>query len=297
MKKSLLLILFAASHSLSAQFDNMNFEQTALNYVLSKVPATNNAWQVGAPQKTLFTTAHSAPNVIVTSLTNPYPVNDTSYFLIKHAAGPGFTTPHTVSIDGWYYVDSDNPDVGTIEFSPNNGVFWINLISPPPPYNQYVQWGTQPLLFGNSGGWKNFNVYFAQLGPAFNIQYGDTVVYRFSFKTDALQTNQDGLMYDNFIFEDYTEGVEEFRANSIRTHTFPNPATDKLTIDFVNDCMQPHQLDVYNSMGAKSHSVKLLSSGDHIDLDVSDYPAGAYLYKLHNTENGKVATARFIKTN
>ena len=56
----------------------------------------NNSWQVGAPQKSLFTSALTPPNVIVTDTINPYLINDTSIFSLTFLAGPGFTNPDNV---------------------------------------------------------------------------------------------------------------------------------------------------------------------------------------------------------
>ena len=42
----------------------------------------HNIWQIGAPHKTVFSAAYTAPNVIITDTVNHYPVNDTSVFTI-----------------------------------------------------------------------------------------------------------------------------------------------------------------------------------------------------------------------
>ena len=79
MKKLLLLIsltvVSATSFGQWEYIDNydMNFEDTAsLNHHLRIDSLTNhnNLWQVGSPQKTVFTSASSLPNVIVTDTAN-----------------------------------------------------------------------------------------------------------------------------------------------------------------------------------------------------------------------------------
>ena len=91
----------------------------------------NNSWHIGPPTKTVFTSANSLPNVIVTDLDNSYPPSDTSVFIIKNVAdGGGFEWPHTAILAGYYYVNSDTlTDFGSIEFSPDNGITWIDMIN------------------------------------------------------------------------------------------------------------------------------------------------------------------------
>ena len=45
--------------------------------IIDTVNFRQNIWQVGKPNKSVFTSAMSAPNVIVTDTLNPYPPSDT----------------------------------------------------------------------------------------------------------------------------------------------------------------------------------------------------------------------------
>ncbi len=239
MKK--LLLLFSLTLVTAASFGqwelegnyDLTFEDTSrLNHLLFDITSNpNNIWQIGAPQKTIFTGAYSAPNVIVTDTVNPYPANDTSIFTIMNVTlGGGFVAPHTVVLGGEYYVNSDTiTDFGKIEFSPDNGINWVDLLTDT-IYASLYYWNTpKPTLTGNSNGWQNFFVNIAGLGPVFNIQNGDTVLYRFTFISDSIQTNKDGLMFDNLHYEDYFEGIEEIQNDNLISIS-PNPASDELRI-------------------------------------------------------------------
>ena len=43
----------------------------------------SNIWQIGEPSKTLFSSARSNPNALVTDTLNNYPVNDSSSFIVR----------------------------------------------------------------------------------------------------------------------------------------------------------------------------------------------------------------------
>ncbi len=97
MKKHLILLAMSSLPGLSmGQLDFFDYtitfddSQEIEHLYIDTVSNPNNIWQVGIPQKTIFTDAYSPPNVIVTDTTNPYPVNDTSVFMIPHLADNGF---------------------------------------------------------------------------------------------------------------------------------------------------------------------------------------------------------------
>ena len=45
---------------------------------------SNNVWQIGKPQKIIFDSAATAPNVIVTDTVNYYPPNNNSIFIVGY---------------------------------------------------------------------------------------------------------------------------------------------------------------------------------------------------------------------
>ena len=168
-----------------------------------------NIWQIGLPQKTLLNTAWSSPKVIITDTINTYPVNDTSSFTIESTAIEASSSINwsNFSLQFHYFVDSDTlSDFGLIEFSPDNGITWIDIINDP-FYSAYLEWvvnndvGGLPVLTGASGGWMEANVNMRQLGVFLDIQPGTVFMWRFSFVSDAFQNNRDGLMYDNILVE------------------------------------------------------------------------------------------------
>src|SRR3954469_1937573 len=282
MKKHIFFTAFLICLSIRS-FGQMNYEINFdtpfnLNHLfINPAGSQPNKWQIGTPKKKIFKSAYSSPKVIVTDTLNSYPIKDTAVFIVKNTANAGFTTPHTVILSGRYYVNSDSlSDIGSIEFSPNNGKMWIDLINPGSSYSSYIHWssGIVPVLTGNSNEWKHFSVQLAQLGPILNIKYGDTVLYKFTFRSDAIQTNKDGLMYDNLNFEDYLESVPEIQNDNLIS-IYPNPSSEQLIISEIEkgDCPT---VQILNSIGQVVYAENCFQAGT---INISELNNGMYYLK------------------
>jgi len=249
MKKLLfsLALTFLAATSFGQWMWEINFEDTATLHrvVINSALNPHNVWQIGHPSKTLFHSANSNPNAIVTDTANPYPVNDTSSFTIIHIAEMGWTSGYPkVDIGGWYSVNSDTlTDYGYIEFSANHGNTWYRVDN----YEGYCTWGAVedlPTFTGNSNGWKHF--YYCLQVPV-TVNYGDTILYRFTFISDGVQTNKDGLMFDDLHFEDWAEGIHEIQNNEMISIS-PNPVSDELRVQR-NQVTGHPEIKVVNFLG------------------------------------------------
>lgn len=264
---------------------DIDFEDTTtLNRVIiDTVSNPNNIWQIGHPDKTVFVSSNSDPNSIVTDTTNTYPTNNTSSFMIVHIASLGwmFTYPK-VDIGGYYFVNSDSlTDYGLIEFSADMGNTWFRADSS----EGYCTWGAVeelPVFTGNSNGWKHF--YYCLQVP-FSVNWGDTILYRFTFISDSIQTNKDGLMFDDLHFEDWAEGIPEFQNNDLIS-VFPNPASNELRIH-INDVTGKMKIQVFNYMG-----IILYENANYNGqaLDTYYFINGVYLLKFSDENSCAVKT-------
>lgn len=278
---------------------NIDFEDTSQYFriEIDTISNSENIWQIGAPQKAIFTSAYSVPNAILTDTANPYPVNDTSMFVVKHlSVCGGFQWSHTVILSGKYQIDSDTlNDFGTIEFSPDNGNTWVDLLTDTTYLNQgcYSWWSEEPTLTGKSPGWADFYAWVAGFGQVFNIQPFDTVQYRFRFISDSVQTNKDGLMYDNLHFEDWFEGIKNIQ-NQLVSKSFPNPTKDIITIEFENIDNSPFEVAVYNESGSKI-LLKKTTNQSSLELDLRHISAGIYYYRLTNLKSREISFGKIVK--
>lgn len=267
-----LSLIFSLNFAKAQTIFILSFEDPMLfNHVI--IPTNpNNKWEIAAPQKTLFTSAFSPTNVIVTDKTNPYPINDTSFFIIKNTAGHGLVGNWVASLSGKYFVNSDSLlDFGKIEFSPNNGTSWISLTHAT-TYSNSIVWNTEPTLTGNSNGWKYFDVNIASLGSLLNIHYGDTILYKFSFISDNIQTNKDGLMYDDIEFLDLVESIPEIKNDNL-IFLYPNPTRSVLNINGSSD-FSIISSTIFDLMG------NIVSSNNHqTNIDISNLLPGMYFIR------------------
>ena len=89
MKKLYLatLFLFFLVQVSSAQFGSQYFDQEDPNesdaIQIAIDTASQNVWQIGMPQKTIFNMASTEPNAILTDTSGSYPANNTSRFIAK----------------------------------------------------------------------------------------------------------------------------------------------------------------------------------------------------------------------
>ncbi len=303
MKKTFTLFLILVSQTIFAQNPSdyysyaIDFEDTTQFYRINidTISNPNNIWQIGPPQKTVLASAYSDPNVIITDTLNPYPVSDTSQFVITHIAGAGYVWPHTVYLGGKYKVNCDSSDFGRIEISPDNGATWVNLLTDTFYLNQYCyEWYSSiPTLSGTSDGWVDFGVGMAGFGPVFNIQFGDTVLYRFTFISDSIQTNKDGLMFDNLEFYDVAEGIEEIGYTSIKSECHPNPVIDELTISFENEQNALFDLFIFDVSGKEIYHS--MNSSGKLNLSVGHFQKGIYFFKLIESTDKKYTVGKFVK--
>jgi len=291
---------FSQTNFLRISFENQ-YEMDHL--FIDTVSNINNIWQVGEPQKSFVTNIPDGINVIITDTVNSYPINDTSIFIINNLPAP---YPEMIVLRGYYKVNSDTiTDYGKIEFSPNNGNTWIDLINdtilvdtinnltwfwPNDVPNQ-----RKPILSGNSQGqlYDHFYVNLELLRGFYNIQSTDTVLYKFTFISDNIETNKGGLFFDYLTFEEYVGGVTEQNNSSLNSACFPNPAKNTINISFDNFNSLLYQVYIYDLFGTLVYTYETNSNTKNISIN--KFENGIYLYRIMNKNNELYSTGKFIK--
>ena len=293
MRKSFLVInlMFVVIAGFTQFPNHINFDDS-INLFRIHIDSTliDNLWQIGQPNKSVFTSAHSLPNAIVTDLHNPYPTNNTSIFYLGTGGDFG-SKYHVAALYFYYKMDSDTlNDFGKIELSPDHGNTWVNIFSNNNFYEildsldglfKSNSSGDTVVFNGTTKGWYYF-------WSMFNLpNYGfDSIIYRFTFHTDNVTENRDGWMIDDFTFGDAWENV----VNQNTSYSFyPNPAQDIITIRSKN---QITHFEIRNVMGLLVYNENKAMS--HLSINIIDLKPGIYMY-LMKFKNGQTTTGKFLK--
>ena len=252
----------------SAFFTNIFFDGWEDTFYVSlsidTLNNSNNIWQIGTPQKTLLNQAESFPNVIITDTVNTYPTNDTSAFIIKYMT---YNCPYFV---GFYACDTDSlNDYGMIELSVDNGQTWMNLLAD--SLNVFL--GNKPVLTGNSNGWQYMEADFNNISP-WGLE--DTLLLKFTFISDSIQTPNEGLMFDSFSFCISANTKNLYQLNNLKV--FPNPTSDILNFQFETP-IENAEIRIYSTIGQLMTNQKL--TNNDVQFDVSNYQHGMYFYGVY----------------
>ena len=241
-------------------FDNPVWDSS---YLLLEIDTTNssNIWQIGLPQKTIFNQAYSFTNVLVTDTINPYPINNTSSFTIR------YFTHNCPEIFGSYYSDADSlNDYGMIEFSKDNGISWIDVLQ------DSLVYGDKPVLTGKTNGWRQF--YFG-FGHYFQNSYDDTLLLRFTFISDSIDTQQEGLMFDDLGFCLSANTQNLYQLNNLKV--FPNPTNNLLNFQF-DEPIDDAEIRIYSNIGQLMDNQNIQNTA--IQFNVSTWAKGIYYYGI-----------------
>lgn len=296
-----LLLLFVLLTNVSAIFSQryycenfcVVFDYSYSNCLtgLSIPPDSGNIWQIGKSHKNNFTNPNAEAVAIVTDTSYFYPVNNTSQFIIKKPVDFGLYYGLQM-FSGFYRVQTDSVrDYGKMEFSPDNGVSWIDILNDTAHAQNYSWYTPKPVLTGNHV--NTFDVLLSDFGSAFNLNFGDTVIFRFSFYSDSIADSLGGLMFDNICFQGFVEGISEARFKNIKSKIYPNPTSGKCAIEFDNATSEKFHLAIYTI-----HS-KLIYTQDNITdgrvlVDGQYFIPGTYIYKLTSTKSLKRSWGKFI---
>jgi len=255
----------------------------------------DNIWQIGKPQKSVFTSAVTIPNVIVTDTINTYPINDTSRFIISYKVNQGTIAGYEGSLNLDYYVDSDTlNDYGIIEYSQDTGATWTNLLDNFGAFSVLINGvyidPNKPIkkISGSSNSWNHLEIDLNVW--SWGSQAEDSVLLRFSFISDSIQNNRDGLMFDNIWIADYwSSGVDENGLNI--TSAYPNPTSGELNINLENSY---GQIDIkVLDMAGKQVISEAITNQSELKLDLNNLTQGIYFVKV--SADGKSSVIKVVK--
>ncbi len=313
MKKTVLLFtILIISIQTFAQWTEFNWDtitfETPYQY-LEIDTSSLNIWEIGTPNKVFFDTAFSIPKAIITDTSNTYPVNNYSFFDLYIGNYNVDWYPDDIFIEIKHKFDTDTlKDGGYITVSYDNGQTWMNIINDtayvfgetPNQMNMFVEnlYSTSDTLFngeygfsGNSGDWitTKFSWFY---WPVKNFQsLGDTMIIRFNFVSDNIETNNEGWMIDNIRLYsmDLGSGIEN--KENAYFKIFPNPMDEFATIE-LNGYHQKVEFEIYNIYG---QLIKQWAEYNKrtINFDREKLKTGTYFLKI-KTDNNLIGIKKLI---
>ncbi len=240
----------------------------------------DNVWQIGPPQKDLFDSAFSPPNVIVTDTLEYYPNLTQSEFIVKAPNPSG-----GIGMEMYHKYDTDTLlDGGEIEVS-YDGIEWENIGN-----TTFFSWNEYDYFSnlgfnGNSGGWVNTYYYW-------NYPPTDTLQIKFIFRSDDIQTNKEGWMLDNIYFTfDLGIGIDEHDQNNVFT-AFPNPFNHETLIQFANPENKNYKLKLFDSGGRLIKTITSIRS-NQVRVDRNSLTKGVYIFQL-TSDSGKTIKGQLV---
>ncbi len=197
---------------------------------------STNIWQIGPPQKTIFDSAATQPNALLTDTINYYPTNDTSSFkfTINHGL---FWYGGVLAIQWKQKLDMDSGfDGGKIEFSIDGEQTWQNAFNNPNVYNFYgfldENRDTLPngdfVFSGTDSTWRD--VWLCYDIDWMNSQM-DSMVIRYTFMSDSVDNSKEGWLIDNLIVHHTFQHTISERKLEKYINVYPNPTNDIIHIE------------------------------------------------------------------
>ena len=284
-------------------YKSTDFEADSNLSVLIDTADMVNPWQIAQPQKTILDAALSPTKALVTDSVNLLQPNDTSYATIVIPLVNWLWTylhfRHKYDIDSlhqkaWMECSYDLGEnwllMDNIGFSSACDAalkYWYECV---PDTFDYVE---GPYFTGTTTEWKHSGYYWVWWLPERldKIQDctipPDTLLVRFVFVNDSVQTNHDGWMIDNLeVFDVEPVGAVE-TTNKHHLEIFPNPARNQIR------CVADNIVGV-NVKSILGESMVVTTSESFQDIDVLALPFGTYILTA-TLSDGSVSRKMFVK--
>lgn len=277
----LLFPFLGVSQSFQQYFDGA--DTSVNNSVLIQIDtAASNIWQIGPPQKSIFDSAFSFPNVIVTDTLHFYPTNNSSSF--KFTIIP-WEYWGVLAIQWMQKLDIDTvEDGGIIEFSVDAGETWDNVFDNPYVYNFYgydtINVDTlsngQIAFVGTDSSWKDLWLCYDMTW----LNYNDSIMVRYTLLSDSIENNNEGWMIDNIMVHltliHTVNEVEQKEYLKIQ----PNPTSGKIDI-LARKIEGVHIIEKMELVNMEGKVVQEFGiSPTKFSINIGHHPDGVYFLKI-----------------
>lgn len=278
---------------------NLSFDGADFLHLDSIYPA--GCWQVGHPNKPVFTSAYSEPNALVTDTLSPHMDSTTCYAQFTMVAEFPDVLGKSISFKYWSDMDS-LLSFGWIEKQNSYTHAWNRL----PISDAYLIWFEEAgelltdsgaVFTGRTFGWHDARLHIECLGVLMeeNMDRGggwsDTMRLRFAFRGATNTEGRDGWMIDNVDVTPIqcTGGtVEQFRSALV---AFPDPADDQVTLRYTDEGGTGALVDILRADGTLVKRERWAASKT-MTLPTSSLPSGIYAVIVRSGSSN--STARIV---
>ena len=256
-----------------------------------------NLWKIGQPNKLIFNSAYSSANAIITDTANFYSSNNTSVFKFSVTTS---WNPCGAYLTFYHKYDTDvQLDGGTIELSINKGVNWRPMLvdnwdsvgvvdwNSPSPVDSISSLGMKGYS-GSSAGWE-----YVRILIIWNPYHPDSLMFRFTFKSDSINNDKEGWIIDNIFIQDMLcPSVSENEAIKDQLNLLPNPIKQNESMRLVSDNLKIRYVEILNLLGQKLYKTDVRNH-NNIIIPVQDLVPGIYICKVISSD-GKYITQKFL---
>lgn len=243
---------------------------------------STNIWQIGIPQKSIFDSAATYPNALLTDTINYYPSNNSSSF--QFTVVP-WTNWGILALQWKQKLDIDSGlDGGKIEFSVDSGMTWQNAFNNPYVYNFYgflpANADTLPngdfVFSGTDSSWKDIWLCYDMTWLSFN----DSIIVRYTFTSDSVDNNKEGWLIDNMLLHiTMIHTIKESELNNY-LNVYPNPASNIVHVQ----AQKISDYHIIESMELVDPSGRVVDKWANIPtkfwFDTKKYNDGMYFLKI-----------------
>ncbi len=289
MKKRILLFAIVTSNALfvTAQTWQQYFDGAdtlPANSIIVKFDSdTSNIWQIGKPQKSIFDSAATQPNAIVTDTVNSYPAGNVSRF--SFALSTQSWGWAILALQWKQKIEIDSASAGgTIEYSVDSGLTWTNVFNDPFVYNFYgFDVSDTGSLYNGMQGFRGTDTVWKDIWLCYDLGFigiFDTIEFRFTFQSDSIEESGEGWLIDNFLAHETFIHTISAKEQEDYLSVFPS-----VTNGFVNiSAKKIDEFHIIEKLELLNIEGKTINSWDMVPvkfwIDISDQPAGNYFLRI-----------------
>lgn len=258
--------------------------------LLTFEPDTLNTWQIGIPQKSIFDSAATIPNALLTDTLLAYPSSDSSSFLFTIYP---ILSNGILAIQWKQQLDFEpNLDGGLIEFSFDGGQSWESAFDNPFVYNFYgYQSNNEDTLLNGSLAFTGTDSTWRDIWLCYDLTWlsiVDSVQIKFTLLSDSVQNNREGWIIDNLLTHITLAHTINERALDNYFNVYPNPAQNRIQIDLkkVADFHIIEEMQLLTIEGQILKEWRNIPTKFFIDLD--DFPNNQYFLKIKTNLDSEV---------